>query len=68
MNSLSEHFFDHIEALERLALAGDELATRSLACMALLIEGWRYGDPDPVDSPPDGGGEVINLDLWRNAA
>lgn len=66
--STSEQFRDHIEALERLAMARDELATRSLACMALLANGWRYGDPDPTDPSPDGGGEIITLDDFRRAA
>jgi len=35
--------------------AGDDLAQRVIGAMALLAEGWRYGDPDPVDpADPDG--------------
>lgn len=47
-------FVAHVKDLERLAVEGDETAVKSLACMALLVEGWR-----PVN--PDGGGEVIDL-------
>jgi hypothetical protein len=47
-------FVAHVKDLERMAIEGDERAVKSLACMALLVEGWR-----PTD--PDGGGEVIDL-------
>ena len=60
----SELFKAHIDELERMAEADDWFAAKSLACMALLIDGWRYGDPDPVD-PPDGGGEIIDLSAYR---
>lgn len=68
MTATSEQFREHIEQLERLAISGDELAIRSLSCMALLVNGWRYGDPDPTDPAPDGGGEIITLDDFRRAA
>jgi len=64
----SEHFKAHILVLEAKALSGDEFAAQSLSAMALLVSGWRYGDPDPVDTPPDGGGEVVNLDYFRRIA
>lgn len=54
--TVSEHYKAHVEYLEALATAGDEMAMRSLACLSLLAEGWRYGDPDPVDGGPDGDG------------
>jgi hypothetical protein len=47
-------FVAHVKDLERLAISGDVHASKSLACMALLVEGHR-----PTD--PDGGGEVIDL-------
>ena len=46
-------FMAHVRDLERLSIAGDLHASKSLACMALLVEGWRPTDPD--------GGEVIDL-------
>lgn len=46
------HFNAHVRELERRAIDGDHDAAKSLACMALLVDGWR----------PDGdGGEVIDL-------
>lgn len=54
--STSELFKEHVDALVALSEGGDLMARKSLACLSLLAEGWRYGDPDPVD-PPDGGGE-----------
>lgn len=41
-------FWKHVKKLEAQALAGDMDAVRSLACMALLAEGFTY-------NPPDGG-------------
>lgn len=55
MLSTSDLFKQHIDALMALAENEDLMARKSLACLSLLAEGWRYGDPDPVD-PPDGGG------------
>jgi hypothetical protein len=46
-------FVAHIEDLTQRGCDGDEHAVKSLACMALLVEGYR-----PV--PPDGG-EVIDF-------
>lgn len=56
--STSELFKEHIDALLALAEGEDLMARKSLACMSLLAEGWRYGDPDPVDPDPDGGEDV----------
>ena len=55
--TISDLYYDHIRSLETMAEAGDETAIKSLACMQLLISGWRYGDPDPFDpdDDPDGG-------------
>ena len=53
--STSELFKEHVDTLLALAESDDLMARKSLACLSLLAEGWRYGDPDPVD-PPDGGG------------
>ena len=49
-------FVAHVKKIEAQAIAGDEDATRSLACMALLAEGWR-----PSGSNDDGGCEIIDL-------
>jgi hypothetical protein len=49
-------FVAHIERLVSLASEGDDDAAKSLACMALIAEGW---DPSAPDDP--GGGEVIDL-------
>lgn len=57
MNELDQSFFDHVDELTRMSDGGDELATRSLAAMALLAEGWRPGDPDPDNGPDGDGGE-----------
>lgn len=51
--SVSSAFIEHVDELERRALAGDDFATRTLCAMVLLREGWRPGDPDP--DGPDGG-------------
>lgn len=55
-------FVAHVRSLEARCIAGDEDATKSLACMALLAEGWRPGDDDPD------GGEIIDLAQYRAAA
>ena len=47
-------FVKHVRRLEEKAGNGNMNAARSLACMALLVEGWR-----PTD--PSGGGEVIDF-------
>lgn len=50
----SDDYQDHIETLEARAIAGDTVAAKSLAALALLNMGWRHGDPDPVDDGGDG--------------
>jgi hypothetical protein len=66
MSETSRLYREHVERLMALCESGDENAARSLACLALVCEGWRYGDPDPTD-PPDGGGcEVIDLTAYRD--
>jgi hypothetical protein len=62
--STSQRYREHVDALLVMAEAGDDFAAKSLACLALICEGWRYGDPDPVDPPPDGGSEVIDMAPW----
>ena len=65
--SVSELYHDHVRELERRAEAGDEFALKSLCCLSLVCEDWRYGDPDPVDPDDDpNGGEVID-DLQQKA-
>lgn len=49
-------FMLHVKKLEKQAIAGDKDAIRSLACMALLAEGFKYEGPDPDD------GEDIHVD------
>lgn len=46
-------FTAHVRQLEQRACSGDEDAAKSLACMALLVEGFPSPDPD--------GGEIIDL-------
>lgn len=54
-------FVAHVRKLEAMAIAGDDDAAKSLACMALLSEGWFPRDPD-------GGCEIIDLAQYRLAA
>jgi hypothetical protein len=55
-----------IDELLQKVEAGDDLATRCLAALSLVCEGWRYGDSDPSDDPPKGDGEsVIDLSAYR---
>lgn len=51
------HFIAHVKELEKLAIEGDGSAAKSLACMALLAEGFRPGDGG-------GGGEVIYISAF----
>lgn len=62
MTTVASAYAEHIDELERRAMAGDEFATRSLCAMVLLKEGWRPGDPDPdpEDDGPDGGETVFD--------
>lgn len=53
-------FVAHIKDLERLSIAGDMHASKSLACMVLLIDGHRPTDPD--------GGEVIDFTPYLRLA
>lgn len=46
-------FVAHIQELETRAIDGDEFSARSLACMALLVEGCGPEDP--------GAGEIVDL-------
>lgn len=65
-------YAEHIDELERRAIAGDDFAVKSLACMVLLKEGWKPGDPDPTDDDdPDGGERVFDdnvIDLMGRLA
>jgi len=65
--NLSEAFRDHVEELERRAIYGDGFAAKSLDAIALVVTGWRYGDPDPSDDPDGGGCEIIDLNERRGA-
>lgn len=53
-------FVAHVKDLERLSIAGDTHAAKSLACMVLLIDGHRPTDPD--------GGEVIDFTPYLRLA
>lgn len=64
--NIREAFEAHIKELEKLAIDGDEFATKSLAAMALLVEGWRPGGPDDdggLDVPDE---TVVVLAEYRN--
>lgn len=54
-------FLAHVKDLEARAIDGEQHAAKTLACMALLVEGWRPSDPD-------GGGEVIDLTPYLKIA
>lgn len=60
-NETNAAFVKHIKHLEQLAIAGDMDANKSLACMALLVEGWS-----PTDPPGDG--VVIDFAPYLRAA
>lgn len=45
--TLSDHYKAHIESLAQRQDDGDEEAGKSLAIIALLNQGWRFGDDDP---------------------
>ncbi len=69
--TISEMFKAHVDRLTELSDAGDDVATRSLAALALLASGWRYGDPDPKDGGPDDNGGLPlpeNVIQFRRAA
>jgi hypothetical protein len=61
----SDAFKAHIDDAMARAEAGDPFAARALSAMALLISGWRYGDPDPSDGPDGDGETVIDLEAYR---
>ncbi len=61
----TDAFVAHVKDLQGRAALGDGFAIKSLAALALLSEGWRPGDPDPSDEPPDGGCEIIHLAEYR---
>lgn len=63
-SATSRAFREHVDTLLSRALEGDDDANRSLACIALLAAGWRYGDPDPVDPDGPDGGETVDLGGW----
>ena len=65
MSKTSKAYKALVEELMAKAEAGDMLAWRCLSALSLGREGWRYGDPDPVDPPPTNGGEPINLAAYR---
>lgn len=66
MGTTSQAYKALVDELMAKAETGDPLAARCLAALSLVCEGWRYGDPDPTDPPPDGGGEtVIDLSAYR---
>lgn len=50
-------FKAHIDRLEEMADSGDLLAAQSIACMALIAAGWRYGDPDPTSDQDETKGD-----------
>lgn len=57
MPTTRELFDEHVRAVLAKAESGDEFSIKTLACMALLVEGF------PED---DGGGEaVVHFDEWR---
>jgi len=72
MRTTTDLFWEHIESLEARSDAGDEDASKSLACLGLLAAGWWPGDPDP--DGPDGGETiespsiVIDLQEYRLAS
>jgi hypothetical protein len=76
MSTTTELFWEHVEDIKLRAFAGDEDASRTLACLGLLATGWMPGDPDPDgdDGGPDGGetiipsGNVIDFQAWRLAS
>jgi len=65
--TLTDHYDAHVRRLESMAPTDDD-AARSLACLTLLMQGWRPGDPDPRDDPDPPDGEVVDIYLYRLAA
>lgn len=60
MMTTTEAFTKHVMELQERAETGDGLAIKSLSAIALVLEGWRPGDPDP-----DGGEPVDDLSVLR---
>jgi hypothetical protein len=57
--TLTDAYRYHLALLEQMAERGDEIAEKSLACIALAEYGWKPGDPDPEDEATTG--DVIDL-------
>lgn len=73
MSDTSAAYMALVEELTEKMELGDEFAARVVGAMALLIGGWRFGDPDEPDDDPDPGepvpGDVVLRDiLLRRAA
>jgi hypothetical protein len=66
--NLTDAYRYHMALLEQMAQRGDEIAEKSLACIALAEYGWKPGDPDPEDDEATTG-NVIDLrrHMERNA-
>ena len=55
MSPTDQAYLDVVYELMRRSDYGDELATKTIACMSLLACGWHLGDPEPdewIDLPP----------------
>jgi hypothetical protein len=67
--TLTEHFYSHIRVMQILAETGCELSIRSLSAIALLLDNWRPGDPDPSDGSDSDesvpAADVIDLSAYR---
>lgn len=65
-------FWKHVKSLEARAIGKDgkkdKDAILSLACMALLAEGFTYNPDGDGDGEPIPVGNVIDFAKWRNAA
>lgn len=57
-----ENVRKHVMEIERRALDGDTFATKTLAVMVLLVEGFPEGDPgEPVFAPDQEVSNIIRL-------
>jgi|DEB19_MinimDraft_3_1074340.scaffolds.fasta_scaffold120552_2 hypothetical protein len=65
--SLADAYRYHVALLEQMAERGDEIAEKSLACIALAEYGWKPGDPDPEDEQVTGNVIDLRPHLERNA-
>ena len=61
----SEAYKALVGDLREKAETGDMRANQILSAFALLIEGWRYGDPDPTDDDDPDGGESNVIQLYE---